>query len=481
MYGGIRRVAAKEGFPFVVLSVMLFVFHVSIDINFGDDLMFRAAWGAGAVRWLAEMYDTWSSRVIIHLAAIACCVLPQAVWKAANICVMVLAAVCVSKIFVRGADGENAVGSGAVGEGVKYRRTCNTVIVSLFLMYNLYEMSSTGWVASTVNYMWPMAFGLYVLLSVKKAFCREALKKYQYPLTAAALAFAANQEQVCAILLAVYLYYFAGVARAVFFRGEKARVSRFIVLQSFLCAASFACILSCPGNSRRYEYSVDKIFPGYDALTFFEKASMGVSATLNYFVMTPNVLFLVVSLLLSIGIFVKYKNVRARVVSVTPLFVNAVAFAYVFMDYFMAGGRFALKNPRDIFQTYGIAGTGDASRFYVPHILYAAMICAFAACLYMFFNDRKKLFLPACVLLLGISSRAMLGFSPTVFASSYRTYLFLNFAFIITAALIYQDIAGSAKAKTVRWVNALMVMIALANYLAIPVGYQIIKPFFGRP
>jgi len=482
----IKQFAAKENFPFIVFAVLLIIFHIPLNTNFGDDLAVRAIWEDGVIlQHFADVWSMWSSRIIVFIISEPFAgLLPQFVWKAVNICVIVMAAVFVSKIFVCDAanrenisDCNNRYNS----ERVNYRRTCNAMIVSFFLMYNLYEMSSTGWVASTANYMWPAASGLYVLLSIKKALCLERLKKYEYPLTVAALIYASNQEQVCAVLLTIYLYYIGYAVRAKLIRHELIRVNRFVLLQSFLCMASLIYILLWPANYLRYEAETARWFPAYSTLTFLEKVSIGISSTLNYFVMTPSVLFLVLSLLLSIGIFAKYKSLWIRIISVTPLFVNTVAFIYVFTDYFMADGTFTLKNPRDIFQLYGILGTADAARFYIPHILYAAMISVFAACLYIFFNDRKKFFLPFCVLLLGISSRVMMGLSPTVFTSSYRTYLILNFSFIITAFIVYQNIAALVKTKTLRYINVLIVLIALANYSAIPIGYQIVKPFFGRP
>jgi cytochrome c oxidase assembly factor CtaG len=74
-----------------------------------------------------------------------------------------------------------------------------------------------------------------------------------------------------------------------------------------------------------------------------------------------------------------------------------------------------------------------------------------------------------------------MGLSPTVFASSYRTYLFLNFSFIIAAIIIYREIINLAKPRALFYINILMVLMALANFSAIPVGYEIVKPFFGRP
>jgi len=478
----IKKFAAKDTFPFAVLFVLLLIFHIPLNTNFGDDTLFRTIWETGGIAsWLTELWGTWSSRIIITFTSVVFSGLPRVVWKVADVCVMTMVAVFVSKLFID--DGPVAEPSRSPTSSVHRndRMTRNVITVSLFLTYNLYEMSSTGWVASTTNYMWPLAFGLYALLSLKKAYRQETLKKYEYPLTVAALIFASNHEQMCAVLLAVYLHYACRAAYLKFVRKEPAPVSRFVLLQSLLCAASMAYALLCPGNSTRYESQVAKWFPEHDMLTVFEKISIGISSTLNYFVMTPNVPFLVLSILLSIGIFAKRKDLWARVVSLTPLIINLAAFAYVFKDYFMADGAFSLKNPRDIFQLYGILGTNDAARLYIPHVFYVAMIGAFATCLYLFFGDRKRFITPFCILSLGISSRVMLGFSPSVFASSYRTYLMLNISFIITSLIVYQDMIGSVKAKSMKYINAMIIIIALANYLIIPVGYQIIKPFFGRP
>jgi hypothetical protein len=494
MYKSLKQIADRDSFPFVVMAFLLVIFHIPLNTNFGDDLMGRAIWEEGrTLQYIAEYWSAWGSRVLIALFLITSSGLPQIFWKIANISVMVLAAVCVSKFFVYDTHcgHSNDYNSRDPADGGGRRRSCNIIVASLFMMYNLYEMSSTGWVASTTNYMWPATACLYVLLSIKRALRPEKFKKYEYPLIIAALIFAANQEQVCAVLLLIYLYYICRAAYYNLVRRQKRHFSRFVLLQFFICLASLTFILLSPGNRMRSVAEAARWFPDHAALTFFEKALIGFSSTLNYFVMTPNVLFLVLSLLLAAGIFVKYKNPWARAASVTPLLVNIAAFAYVFFDYFMVDGTFTLRNPRDIFQLYGLLAihTKDAAGgeyIYFPNVLcsavlYSAMICSFTACLYLFFRGADNFFFPFGVLFLGIASRAMMGLSPTVFVSSYRTYLFLNLSFIIAAVIIYQNIFAIAKPKTIYYINAFMVIIALANFLALPVGYQIVKPFFGRP
>jgi hypothetical protein len=494
MYKSLKQIAVKDSFPFVVLAFFLILFHIPLNTNFGDDLAARAIWTEGGMlQCIAEYWGAWGSRVVITLFTIPFSGLPQVFWKIANISVMVLAAVCVSKLFVydtRGCYSHDYNNSNITdGDGGR-RRSCNIIVASLFLMYNLYEMSSTGWVASTANYMWPAAACLYVFLSIKRALRSEKFKTYEYPLIIAALIFAANQEQVCAVLLAVYLYYICRAAYDNLIHRQKQHFSRFVLLQSLICIVSLAFILLCPGNRLRSVAEAARWFPDHDALSFTEKVMIGFSSTLNYFVMMPNVLFLVLSLLLAAGIFAKYKNPWARAASVTPLLVNISAFAYVFFDYFMVDGAFRLQNPRAIFQLYGLIAihTKDAAGEYIylpdvlcSAVLYSAMICSFTACLYLFFRGTDKFFFSFGVLFLGIASRAMMGLTPTVFASSYRTYLFLNFSFIIAAVIIYQNIFALVKPKTVYYINALMITIALVNFLALPVGYQIVKPFFGRP
>jgi hypothetical protein len=484
MLKSLKQIAAKDGFPFIVMAVLLALFHIPLNTNFGDDLMGREIWNSGqTVETLIEFWNAWLSRVVIGFVSLVFSGLPQICWKIANVCMTVLAAVCVSKLFAA----DTGVPGAALTCGNR-RVTRNIIIVSLFLMYNIYEMSSTGWIAATTNYLWPAAMSLYVLLSVKKTYAGEKLKIYEYPLTVAALIFAANSEQACGIFLLIYIFLFAKRAAAarsalpkMCFSGLIKHLGVFVLLQFFLCVASLTYILLCPGNSLRYEAEAARWFPNHHMLTFFEKISIGISSTFNYFVLMPNVLFLVLSLLLAAGVIAKYKNPLIRAAAITPFLTNIAALGYVFADYFMADGSFTLKNPRDIFHLYGIIGAQEGPRFIIPHVFYITMICTCTANLYLLFKGAADKFIMSFgVLLLGISSRVMLGLSPTVFASSYRTYLFLNISFIITALIVYQEIIKLAAPKTVCWINALMVVTAVVNFLALPFGYQIVKPFFGR-
>ncbi|CAG9704379.1 hypothetical protein [Clostridium neonatale] len=109
-------------------------------------------------------------------------------WKVLNIASLMLLAVSISKLLV----GKNA-------------RRYNWIIVALVLAYPFKDMSTAGWAATTINYTWPLSLGLYSLIIVKKILKNENIKWYEYILSIIALIYAINVEQMCAILLAIYV------------------------------------------------------------------------------------------------------------------------------------------------------------------------------------------------------------------------------------------------------------------------------------
>ena len=77
----------------------------------------------------------------------------------------------------------------------------------MILIYPIVLMNGAGWAATTINYMWPLATGLFALIPIRKIWDEEKIKFWQYPLYIIAMIFATNQEQVCAILLGTYLLF----------------------------------------------------------------------------------------------------------------------------------------------------------------------------------------------------------------------------------------------------------------------------------
>ena len=76
--------------------------------------------------------------------------------------------------------------------------------------------------------------------------------------------------------------------------------------------------------------------------------------------------------------------------------------------------------------------------------------------------------LPSLIFLIGFASRMIMGFSPTVFASSIRTLIFFEFAMLIITLLICEEFIKSTDKYEVKIQKRLFIVIqilAVMQYL----------------
>ena len=88
------------------------------------------------------------------------------------------------------------------------------------------------------------------------------------------------------------------------------------------------------------------------------------------------------------------------------------------------------------------------------------------------FEDVKQSFFIAAVLVSGFLSRLTLGFSPTVFSSGLRTFVFMDFAMIYAVVKIYDSYkANNVNKRVFAYSKCVAIIIeafaVLANIVAI--------------
>jgi hypothetical protein len=307
------------------------------------------------------------------------------------------------------------------------------MLASMILIYPITQMNSAGWAATTINYMWPLALGLFALIPIRKIWNGEKIKFWQYPLYVLALIFSANQEQACAILLGAYLLF------AILMIIKNKKIHPFMVIQNILVIASLVFILTCPGNSVRTQTEIANQFNDFEMLTVLDKIGLGFTSTMGMIIEKKNIVFALMSILISVNIFMNYKEKLYRVVSLVPVFsiLSLCYFSKIIVDIFPYFGT--LKGLITEEQVMLTAISCNNMLYVIPIIFAAAnFICIAMSLLLMFKKINKNIAL--LVFLAGLASRLIMGFSPTVFLSGERTMLFMEFAMIIVSLLVWQEI-----------------------------------------
>lgn len=96
-------------------------------------------------------YLRWSSRNVIEIVLIVVGVMPQICWHILDILMVVLIGYCLEKLTL------------IQNQKIKYMS-----IFTFLMMYQISTMSSAGWIATTINYSWVVAMGLYTVLVMQR-------------------------------------------------------------------------------------------------------------------------------------------------------------------------------------------------------------------------------------------------------------------------------------------------------------------------
>ena len=406
----IKKMVKNRYFPFLVMFIILFVCHFTFKLNFGDDVFFKNINYKEIFSWLSSRYNGWSSRVIIEFTLVSMLKLPSFVWCALNSMFIVLIAYSISRIF-----------------SIKN----NWIVVLSIMLYPLYEMKSAGWYATTINYIWPLSLGLFSLIPIKNYFENRNEKWYMNILYTLALIFACNQEQMCAIVFAFYLIF-----SIYYFVKNNKKVSLYLIFQLLLTLISLIFIFTCPGNDARKISETATWYPAFKSFRLIEKTYLGFASTFVNSVYIINLPLLVLSILLSIFIFKKTKQEIIRAISIIPtlLFTLISIFPNILNSIFPHVYSFIQSC-----EIYGNSinnisvGLQSISIFGIGVVFYASI-------LYLIFKvfDKNEKWLYCLIVLAGLSSRIIMGFSPTLYASSMRTFIFYDFSIIIVIIAILE-------------------------------------------
>lgn len=308
------------------------------------------------------------------------------------------------------------------------------MLIFMILAYPLNKMASAGWAATTVNYMWPLATGLFALIPIRKIWDGEKIKPYEYILYTIALVFAGNAEISCAILVGSYILFTS------LYVLKNKKINSYMIVQTIIIIASLIFILTCPGNHARNNTEISNLFKDMNTLSFFDKVGLGFTATMGLIIGKGNIVYTLFTLLIAVYIFTNYKEeVLYKIVAVIP-FLSIILMYYLSpitdnMFHFVVELRKLISTEAVILSP----ATSNNMLYVVPVIFSLVNFIAIGLSLLLIFKKLNNN-IALIVFLAGLASRLLMGFSPTIFSSGERTMIFFEFAMIIDSILIWQEI-----------------------------------------
>lgn len=414
----IINICKRDDISFIVVAVLFGILHLFLPC-IADDVVLRKQYKGLSLLVEKDLiiydYLYWSSRVLINSCIHILLRMNQFIWALLQTVLIYVLLKVLSKLLV-------------INDNNK--RKNNFFIACIVMLYPYWQLGSAGWVTTSVTYMWALIFGLIGLLPIRKAINNEKYNKKEYVLFTICLILGANQEQMMPVLLAIYLFFLV-----TFFINK--RVEKYIIFQTMICIASAIFILTAPGNNARASHEAIR-YADFDTLSIIKKIELGFSSTMHDFMYNFNLnfIFCVFTAVILYVVWKEHKNIIYRLIGVFPA--TVLIFIYL-IDKF---NYTQLPKIRLIFQQmtgYGSINvdTHTIKKAYIPLFLMCIMVCAILVNLYLIFKNSFMSIFNQFIFMVGLGSRMALGFSPTIWASGERTYIFFYFAIIVCIINIY--------------------------------------------
>lgn len=425
-----------------ILFVLQIILFITIKpIMYDDASYITAVTGVPISEFVMERYQTWTSRVLIEATLGFIFQFSKYIWIFGTVLLMTLIGYSMSRLFIKK---EN-------------KKELTMMVLWLVLLYPLERMSSAGWAATTVNYIWTLALGLFSFISIRKAYDGEKINIFSGILYALACVYACNQEQVCVVLFVTYL-----LSTILLTIRDKKKVSPYLYIQTVL---SLIFILTTPGNSVRKIDEIVTYFPDFTNMTFIEKAVIGVTTTMGEMLVNSSITFAIFTFIMMMYIWDNYKDRLVRGISAVPFVTTMVlSFASPITEKLSVSVGWIIKHFTETEELVLRPASYSYLGSYVTLIISLAVIACIFVCLLLIFKKLKHniaFYVFGC----GLVTRILMGFSPTVFVSRNRTCIFLEFACLICALLIWQEFIKKTEKKTKTKVYNVVAISAIVQYV----------------
>lgn len=426
-----------------VLFALFFVqmlMHMNVDNILLDDWVFF--WvldgGESIPAWLANRFATWSSRTLIEAIL---CLITHSIWafRVLDSAMMVLLAYALCRL--AGCDGRPGM-----------------LAVSSLLVTSIpfAILRSTGWMATSLNYYWPLSAMAFALIPLADSLWGRKTGRWTIAAALLLSLLGAGQEQTSAVLMGSYLVLGGYIAL------KDKRVHPVHLAIFAVASVQLALHLFCPGNAVRSAESIALVnLRDYFQFSLVDKLSIGLTSTTALLFFTPCPLLLVCGALIASTVIARRRGVFAALLVLLP------AGFMLFMQAAKSGVT-AFRNYAGYVLQLGPERIQEPGQMAVMFVL-IVLLGLFALSLYLSVGHRPLALCAVFAYAIGFAARMALAFSPTVVESGERTMLPLYGAMMLCSLLCVKDCHEDGSR---RWPLAAAVVI-----LAIAAGLNVLGSF----
>lgn len=351
-------------------------------------------------------------------------------------------------------------------------RSTGIVALCIFLFPFSY-LSSAGYIHTSSNYVYPIACILLALVPIRIAMKNAKVSKLWVVLGCLACVYASNQEQSALLLIMMLLYLVIASLTKKRIKASDSEVAsqsnndrevinttgRIAIIELIISIIGFLTVIINPNHIiRAKETTGDFAAPGYSEWTAFDKLYHGYSSTVANLFFQPIVVYIVFCFLLCI-ISIRNKKTIIKIIGSVPLIITIVMAASGY-SHFIVFNDYAYGMPEIWDSSVGL------KHVVVPIVISVTILLCILISVYKAFDNKRISLGIVYIYLISFGTRVMIGFSSSIYGSSFRTFIYLLFYFLVMNMIFAEKIIIRIKNKF--WITMLIFVVmifAVYNYL----------------
>lgn len=432
-----EKKSKKHYIPYIIYGLIFGAFILAGYEMFGDDFNVREKLMPDLLQELyriSRSYVGWSSRIFINPPIWLIMHFPIWVWGSITTLLAVYIFWGIDRLLFQNKD-----------------MKATYVMLLLLAMLPMEAFCDVGWVVTSMTYIWPFAAAIASCFSIRRFIDGKKIKWQQSLCLCLCTIYAANKEELSVMLFLIFGTFFIISAK-------KKKINKTIFLQTVISLLSLLFHMLSGGNAERYES-----FGKYND-TFYDKLEIGLTQTALRLFLKYDYMCLAFCWVLMLIIFIKYKNVLVRAISVIPVtaWISGAFGALVLSD----GSIDAAAYDKQLF-CYGLSVSRGKYTHPMAWIMLLCSIIVMLALVYTAMKcapDKKTALLSFLLLAAAYGGRATTGFANSGWGLYARTYIFMYYVFVILMAAYIQAVMKDTPGKKANIIMRCLIIFALMGF-----------------
>lgn len=383
------------------------------------------------------MYFTWSSRIWINSIMFGLERAPYWLFVILTAILFYLTLLSINRWFNRQHD---------------IRLTMLMVLVSLLIPF--YYLGTAGWIATTVTYLYPFFF---VMIGLTLLYQYDGLGTSLIGFVFLLVGFNNEQLLVEGLVCAVSYLVFCWLTKQDYSKLTFSFVGFALLINSLIVGL-------CPGNKARSISETHRWFPNFKYLGVLNKLDIGINTTFHHYWFMGSLVLVCLSVIFVI--LIEHHRIYSWL-----LLLMQFALGYIV---FNRPKPFQFMFKED--QRGLMFSTPELKWFTAGLLLLTSVLLVI--CLYQVHHKLEYLWTELTLLVAGLITRISLGFSPTNYVSSTRTFTFLTTSFVGILVLVILDNFKLKKWQRYAIIGTLVFFIVANIAITYMVGMQVKLPSF---